>query len=107
VLRRRADARWRKEAPIIADMAALQKSLLHAAASLVRRGGVMVYSVCSLEPEETDANVKEFLDTHSGFIQEDARPFVPPKFRGADPALRALPHIHGTDGVYAVRLRRS
>lgn len=107
VLRRRADARWRKEAAIIADMSALQRSLLHAAAALVRRGGVMVYSVCSLEPEETDANVKEFLETHSDFVQEDARPFVPPKFRGADAALRALPHIHGTDGVYAVRLRRA
>jgi 16S rRNA C967 or C1407 C5-methylase (RsmB/RsmF family) len=48
----------------------------------------MVYSVCSLEPEETDATVKEFLDTHSMFVQEDARPFVPPAFRGADAAIR-------------------
>ncbi|MEK7315951.1 MAG: 16S rRNA (cytosine(967)-C(5))-methyltransferase RsmB [Candidatus Eisenbacteria bacterium] len=107
VLRRRADARWRKEAPIIAEMAALQRALLHAAAALVKKGGVMVYSVCSLEPEETDATVKEFLDTHPSFVQEDARPHVPPGFRGADAALRAYPHTHGTDGVYAVRLRRS
>ncbi|HEY6572845.1 MAG TPA: hypothetical protein VI198_05950 [Candidatus Eisenbacteria bacterium] len=51
--------------------------------------------------------MKEFLDTHSNFVQEDARPFVPPAFRGADAALRAFPHTHGTDGVYAVRLRRA
>lgn len=107
VLRRRADARWRKEPAIVGEMAALQRSLLHAAAALVRPGGVMVYSVCSLEPEETDANVKEFLATHAAFVQEDARPHVPPAFRGGDAALRAAPHRHGTDGVYAVRLRRA
>lgn len=106
VLRRRADARWRKEETIVAEMAALQRALLDAASALVRPGGVMVYSVCSLEPEETDATVKGFLDTHSNFVQEDARPYVPPAFRGADAALRAYPHVHGTDGVYAVRLRR-
>ena len=81
--------------------------LTSAAAALVRKGGVMVYSVCSLEPEETDATVKEFLDTHSSFVMDDARPHVPSAFRGADAAIRAFPHIHGTDGVYAVRLRRA
>jgi 16S rRNA (cytosine967-C5)-methyltransferase len=106
VLRRRADARWRKEESIVAELAALQRSLLDAASALVRPGGVMVYSVCSFEPEETDATVKGFLDTHSHFGQEDARPYVPPAFRGADAALRTFPHVHGTDGVYAVRLRR-
>jgi len=107
VLRRRADARWRKEEAIISEMAALQRALLHAAAPLVRKGGIMVYSVCSLEPEETDATVKEFLDAHPTFVQEDARPHVPSAFRGADAALRTFPHTHGTDGVYAVRLRRT
>jgi 16S rRNA (cytosine967-C5)-methyltransferase len=107
VLRRRADARWRKQETIVAEMATLQRALLDAAATLVRRGGVLVYSVCSLEEEETDATVKGFLDTHSDFVQEDARPFVPPAFRGADAALRAYPHVHGTDGVYAARLRRA
>lgn len=106
VLRRRADARWRKEEPIVAEMAALQAALLAQASRLVRRGGALVYSVCSLEPEETDAIVKGFFATHSDFVQEDARPLLPPAFRGADRALRVAPHTHGTDGVFAVRLRR-
>lgn len=107
VLRRRADARWRKEEAIVAEMAALQRSLLHSAAAVVGPGGVLVYSVCSLEPEETDANLREFLAAHDAFVQEDARPYAPPAFRGGDAALRATPHRHGTDGVYAVRLRRA
>jgi 16S rRNA (cytosine967-C5)-methyltransferase len=106
-LRRRADARWRKEEPIVAEMAALQRALLDGAADRVRPGGILVYSVCSFEPEETDETVKAFLDTHPDFVQKDARPLLPPAFRGEDGALRALPHVHGTDGVFAVRLRRA
>ena len=106
VLRRRADARWRKEASAITQMAALQGPLLEAAAPLVEEGGVMVYSVCSLEPEETDTIVEAFLSRHSEFTLGDARPHLPPAFRGDGPVFRALPHRHGTDGVFAARLIR-
>ena len=107
VLRRRADARWRKEEGAIAEMAALQRSILGAAAPLVRPGGVLVYSVCSLEPEETDDIVRSFLSEHREFRLDDARPFVPVALAGDEPVLRALPHVHGTDGVYAARLLRA
>ena len=106
VLRRRADARWRKEEKDIATLAALQGELLEHAAALTRPGGVLVYSVCSLEPEETDSVVESFLSSHPEFRREDARPFLPPAFSGPDPAFRAFPHRHGTDAVYAARLRR-
>ena len=106
VLRRRADARWRKDPGSVADMAALQGPLLEAAAALVRPGGVLVYSVCSLEPEETEQIVTPFVSRHPEFSLEDARPFLPPAFRGSDVFFRALPHAHGTDGVFAARLAR-
>jgi len=107
VLRRRADARWRKEESSIAEMAALQSELLDAGAARTGSRGVLVYSVCSLEPEETDEIVERFLSAHPEFHREDARPFLPPGFAGHEPVLRALPHRHGTDGVFAVRFRRS
>jgi 16S rRNA (cytosine967-C5)-methyltransferase len=106
VLRRRADARWRKEERSIRESASLQRRLLAAAAALVGPGGVLVYSVCSLEPEETDAIVEPFLSANAAFEKDDAGPFLPPGFRSGGPEFRALPHVHGTDGVYAVRLRR-
>jgi len=105
-LRRRADARWRKEEASIPEMAALQGSLLDAAAQLTRPGGVLVYSVCSLEPEETDEIVDMFLKTHPEFTRENARPFLPTGFKVEEAVLRAFPHRHGTDGVFAARLRR-
>jgi 16S rRNA (cytosine967-C5)-methyltransferase len=105
-LRRRADARWRKDEGAITEMAAVQGALLESAAGLVRPGGVLVYSVCSLEPEETDEIVKSFLSARSEFRCEDVGPFVPPAFHAEGPFFRALPHRHGTDGVYAARLSR-
>ena len=107
VLRRRADARWRKDESSLTAMAELQGPLLAAAAALTRPGGILVYSVCSLEPEETDQIVSTFLAAHSTFVREDARPHLPPGFRGADPVLRAMPWKHGTDGVFAARFRRA
>ena len=106
VLRRRADARWRKEERDIATMAALQAELLDRAGALTRPGGVLVYSVCSLEPEETDGVVAAFLERTPAFRLEDARPHLPGGFAGSEPVLRANPYRHGTDGVFAARLRR-
>lgn len=106
VLRRRADARWRKDPADIPTMAALQGALLDRAAALTRPGGVLVYSVCSLEPEETDRMVASFLERAPAFRLEDARPFLPSGFAAGEPVLRATPHRHGTDGVFAARLRR-
>lgn len=106
VLRRRADARWRKEPATIESMAALQPRLLDAASPLVRRGGILVYSVCSLEPEETHAVVELFLRDHPDFARDEADPYVPPAFRSGTPYLTATPERHGTDGVFAARFHR-
>jgi 16S rRNA (cytosine967-C5)-methyltransferase len=105
--RRHPDARWRLKVSDLAVMAALQRSILGAAASVVRPGGLLVYGTCSLEPEENDAQVERFLAEHPGWRLEP-----PPE--GAVPAaaldagrLRLLPQRHGVDGAFAARLRRA
>ena len=104
--RRHPDARWRLTPNDIAVLAAAQRSILHAAAAVVAPGGLLVYSTCSLETEENDAQVETFLSDHPDFVLEP-----PPE--GAVPAavldagrLRVLPHRHGTDGAFAARMRR-
>jgi 16S rRNA (cytosine967-C5)-methyltransferase len=104
VLRRRADARWRKEESSVITAAALQPRLLAGAAPLLRPGGVMVYSVCSLEPEETVDVVESFLKSHPAFELEGADRFVPAPFRTGEALWSATPQRHGTDGVFAARL---
>src|SRR5262249_51470770 len=106
VLARRADARWRKEASGFAELAQHQGALLRAAARAVKPGGVLVYSVCSFEPEETDEVVNAFLAGHPEWSKDDAAAFVPGELVESGGAMRVLPHRSGTDGAYAVRLVR-
>jgi 16S rRNA (cytosine967-C5)-methyltransferase len=104
--RRHPDARWRLRISDLAVMSALQKTILRAAAEAVKPGGLLIYSTCSLEPEENDAQVDAFLSDNLGWILEPPPPgSVSPDLldRGR---LRVLPQRHGTDGAFAARLRR-
>ena len=105
--RRHPDARWRLKVSDLAVLPAVQRSILRAAATAVRPGGLLVYSTCSLETEENDAQIESFLTDHPGWRLEP-----PPEgaVLGAvldAGRLRVLPQRHGTDGAFAARLRRS
>jgi 16S rRNA (cytosine967-C5)-methyltransferase len=106
VLARRADARWRKEAESFPELAELQGKLLRAAAQVVKPGGVLVYSVCSFEPEETDAVIASFLAGNPEWAKEDAGEHLAKELVEAGGSMRILPHRHGTDGAFAARLVR-
>lgn len=104
--RRHPDARWRLRTSDLAVMAATQRAILRAAARAVEPGGLLIYSTCSLEPEENDVQVESFLADHPDWTLEP-----PPE--GAVPSsvldagrLRVLPQRHGADGSFAARLRR-
>ncbi len=107
VLAKRADLRWRRTSEEIAELVTLQDELLDAAAVLVRPGGLLVYSTCTTEPEENEDRVAAFLARHSGFALERADGLVPDTFVTEAGYYAALPQRHGTDGAFAVRLRRS
>ena len=104
VLARRADARWRKRPEHLTRMSAVQRELLDAGSRAVRRGGVLVYSVCSFEPEETEGVVSWFLERHPEFRRVSGSGLVADAVLSEAGALTCLPHVHGTDGVYAARL---
>jgi 16S rRNA (cytosine967-C5)-methyltransferase len=105
VLGRRADARWRKTEMAMRGLCALERDLLAAGSRWVRPGGVLVYSVCSFEPEEGQHQIRAFLAGHPDFELEDASAFVPPE-AVTDGCLLLYPHRHGTDGAFGARLRR-
>lgn len=102
VLRRRPDLRWRPREAALRPLAEQQRQLLGAAAALTRPGGVIVYSTCSTEPEETTAVVKQFLATHPQIVPESP----PEACIAADVGGYLFPHHHGTDGFFIARLRR-
>jgi 16S rRNA (cytosine967-C5)-methyltransferase len=99
VLNQRADLRWRAE-----PLPELQLELLRAAAERVRDEGTIVYSVCTINAEESEAVVDASgLEVDSSLGDEWPRYRHPrrPEF------LQTLPHVHGTAGFFVARLRRS
>ena len=92
VIRRRIDLRWRLRAEDIARLRTMQLQLLRQGASHLKRGGTLVYSTCSLEPEENSEVVKEFLGDHTDFKLERER--------------ELLPFVDGADGAYVARIKR-
>jgi 16S rRNA (cytosine967-C5)-methyltransferase len=105
VLRRRADARWRKTESIFTEMVPLQAELLDHAATLVHPEGALVYSVCSFEPEECEEQVAHFLERHPDWAIERPGPGLPAAALSPEGFVRVLHDQCGTDGVFAVRLR--
>lgn len=110
--RRHPDVLWAARPGDVAALAAVQDRMLDAAASRVKPGGRLVFCVCSLEPEEGEAQVEAFLARADGFVLEPAGPGeggAPEASLRADGTLRILPHhlAGGLDGFYAARMRRA
>jgi len=108
-LRRRADARWRIEPTDVDELTGLQRSLLHEAATLVRPGGTLVYSVCTLTDAET-VGIDEWLSaTHPEFeaVMPPGEPWQP-HGRGALLLPQPADSVSGaTDGMFLLRLVRA
>ena len=92
VMRRRVDLRWRIRQGEIARLQQSQVNLLNRAAPRLKPEGVLVYSTCSLEPQENQEVVKQFLDTHKEFRPESER--------------ELLPFVDNVDGAFVARLKR-
>jgi 16S rRNA (cytosine967-C5)-methyltransferase len=105
-LQRKPDARWRLEPSSLSGLVDLQRELLDAAAAVVPEGGLLVYSTCSLEPEENEEQVDGFLGRHASF-RLDATDAVPSRFRDGLGRLSVTPQRTGFDGAFAARLRRA
>ncbi|PIE59602.1 MAG: 16S rRNA (cytosine(967)-C(5))-methyltransferase [Desulfobulbus propionicus] len=77
VIRRKPDIRWTRELADLEKLATRQSQLLSLASSLVAAGGRLVYATCSLEPEENEQIVTNFLKRHPTFFLADARKYLP------------------------------
>jgi len=93
VMRRRIDLRWRIRPEELGRLRAIQLELLRQAAPLLKPGGTLVYSTCSLEPEENSDVAREFLATHIEFKLERMR--------------ELLPFVEGVDGTCVARMVRT
>jgi 16S rRNA (cytosine967-C5)-methyltransferase len=102
---RHPDARWRVTPEALSSLQTLQGEILQQAATLVPPGGLLVYSTCSLEPEENLRQVEKFLTRSPQFSRERAAD-LPEELLSPDGDLMICPQTHGMDGAFAARLRR-
>jgi 16S rRNA (cytosine967-C5)-methyltransferase len=105
-LRRRPEARWRRQPHDLPGLTKLQSELLDGAVRLLRPGGVLAYVTCSPHLAETVVPILDVLRRHPGLQQLDARPLLPgvPDL-GDGPAVQLWPHRHGTDAMFLAVLR--
>ena len=93
VLRRRVDARWRMLPKDLSDLPVVQRKILENAVPCVKSGGRIVYSTCSIEPEENSILIKRFLVDHPEFTLITEK--------------QILPNVDQTDGAYCALLKKS
>ncbi len=107
VLAKRVDLRWKRTPDQIKELAQLQLKILQNAAKLMKPGGVIVYCTCTIEPEENEQIIENFLIDAKDFQVDPASKFVAAEVTTSEGYIRTLPHRHGIDGSFAVRLVKS
>ncbi|MFI5005476.1 MAG: hypothetical protein ACHQE6_10735, partial [Solirubrobacterales bacterium] len=118
-LQARADLRWRVSPDDVKQLAGTQAAILAAGAGVVRPGGVLVYSTCTISPTENERQISAFLESNPDFALDDLRAELPDRSsagvrsgRIADRAVGercvlTLPHRDRTAGFFIARLRRT
>ncbi|SDT42739.1 16S rRNA (cytosine967-C5)-methyltransferase [Paenibacillaceae bacterium GAS479] len=118
VIRRKPEIKWTKTSDDIAAIAAIQERLLDSASGLVKPGGTLLYSTCTIAEEENGKQIADFLAKHPDFSLDPegwpAEVLEPLRLAGVestaadrfDGALQLLPQHFGSDGFYIARLKR-
>lgn len=107
VLSKRADLRWNRRLEDMEELTNLQDELLDSASNLVKPGGVLIYSTCSIDPAENEERIAAFLRRHPEFYVDPVDKFIASHFVTEDGFYRSNPVKHSHDGAFAARLSRS
>jgi len=104
-LRHNPEIRWRLRPEDIAELSGVQRGILSEAARVVRPGGRLVYSTCSVERDENEAVVASFLQSRTDFTRLRAEP-APDPLLLSDGSARTWPQRDDADGFYVAALTR-
>jgi 16S rRNA (cytosine967-C5)-methyltransferase len=105
-LSKKPDIKWKKDLLDIRSMNDMQFTFLQKASTFVKVNGILVYSTCSIEPEENFEIVKKFLNEHSNFKLINAGDIFSAELVDENGCIQTLPHVHRMDGAFAAKLIR-
>jgi 16S rRNA (cytosine967-C5)-methyltransferase len=107
-LRAHPEIKWQRNENDVRRLSGLQIRILNRVAGYLKRGGILVYSTCTLICDENDRNAESFLANHPEFELQDTARYLPEKAKHMvhGKYFQALPHRDNTDGFFAARLRR-
>ncbi len=110
VIRRNPDTKWKRTLKDVLRLSAQQKKMLNAAANLVKPGGILLYAVCSCEPEENEQVITAFLQKRKDYSPDNAMEGISALSNATlttgDHYFKTYPDGHIMDGFFAVRLKR-
>lgn len=108
IVRRKPDIKWARQTKDIESITTLQRTLLQAVSGALKPGGILVYSTCTVLPEENEDIIRSFIESNDDFIPDDIAPFLPPALAvyASGCTLQLYPNRDGIDGFFMARLRR-
>jgi 16S rRNA (cytosine967-C5)-methyltransferase len=121
VMNRRSDLRQNRAESHLQSLIETQRAMLENSAKMVKAGGVLVYSTCSIEPEENEQNLEWFLDKHKEYEPDNLEPFFSSEIlerwskethwgetqkQLQSGYIQLLPSRHGSSGFFICRLKR-
>ncbi len=105
-LTKKPDLKWKRELMDLKKLTELQYKLLEKGALLLKPGGYLVYSTCTIEPEENNEIVNKFLFENKGYVLESAKGIIDEKLVTEEGFVQALPNVHGIDGSFSAKIKR-
>ena len=109
VFGKKPDLKYKASPEGIESLVKLQRQILSCARAYVKPGGALVYSTCTISPEENEGNVRWFLENCPEFSVDDIREKLAPQLQdsvGADGSIQFLPGVHKSDGFFIARFVR-
>ncbi len=105
VFQKKAELRW-QEKQNMPELLKLQEKALNTGAQFVKQGGFLVYSTCTINPQENEEQVIKFLKTNPNFKLIPAELEIPKEFT-EDGFLKTIPNIHHMDGAFAAKMMKN
>ncbi len=105
-LTKKPDLKWKKDLGDIRKIVNIQYNLLKKGSSLLKPGGILVYSTCTIEPEENIEIINKFLVENPNFKLVDASEMFPKELIDENGCIQTYSHVHGIDGSFAAKLIR-